>query len=444
MVSFPFAVRSLSLLVLAITTLMPLGAEEELIIDPAARSPKKGIGYKGSAGVTALPKLQVCWAYSWWHRSYNEMPKLTEYVPMILDAEVLNKEPGAIAKADSYGQFLLGFNEPDHGEPDRVSVETAINLWPKFIATGMRLGSPAMAGKADQPGGWLDQFMHQAEKMKYRVDTICVHAYLDQYDPKVATKKLRDYLEAIYIRYKKPIWLTEFALANYWKKVPATEQEQIAFMAQALPMLEALPFVERYAWFHLGAGHPDALIHNAELCDARGELTRIGRYYRDAVLRVVTKPQIKPVIRQTSAPVLAIPARTITEAWRQRLLERLRTSLAAGKTVTYSSPFLKKPCTVLGISDENQLAVSFDHDSRFELAWAMVDTHEAAALAQALITTHDWAGNAMAAYFILLDGDTVKAAPLLDQSGLEATRLRQLFALDAATPSPGQAKPVAP
>ena len=54
-------------------------------------------------------------------------------------------------------------------------------------------------------------------------------------------------------RYQKPVWLTEFALSNHGKGAPATVAEQQAFMAKALPMLDALPFVERYGWFVFGA-----------------------------------------------------------------------------------------------------------------------------------------------------------------------------------------------
>jgi hypothetical protein len=433
MIFSSFGRRSLPLLLVLTACLNSMHGEEVRNIDPALRSPKKGIGFHGSAASKALPKLQVSWAYSWWHRSYGDVPKRTEFVPMILDGEVVNTDRQAIADAPSYGRFLLGFNEPDQGEPNRVSVDTAISLWPQFMATGMRLGSPAMAGQADLPDGWLGQFMRRAAEKGYWVDTVCVHAYLDTYEPEVATKKLRTYLEAIHARYQKPIWLTEFALANYWKKIPATEDEQIAFMAQALPMLESLPFIERYAWFHLGADHVDSLIKYAQLCDARGELTKIGRFYRDAVLRVPTPAPAKITARPTPTVALATPARAMIQTWRARLLERIRTQVASGKTITYPSPFLKQNCTILGFAAPDQLVVLLDHDSRFEQAWSMVDAREAAAIARALVVHQDAPSNAVAAFFALLSGDTVQGSPFLAQSGAETTGLRELFALDAVT-----------
>ena len=47
--------------------------------------------------------------------------------------------------------MLLGFNEPDLAEQANMTVEKALELWPRLEATGMRLGSPAVAcGAADE------------------------------------------------------------------------------------------------------------------------------------------------------------------------------------------------------------------------------------------------------------------------------------------------------
>jgi hypothetical protein len=121
------------------------------------------------------------------------------------------------------------------------------------------------------------------------------------------------------------------------------------------------------------------------------------------------------------------------QTWRARLLERIRTHLATGKTITYPSPFLKQTCTILGFAAPDQLVVLLDHDSRFEQAWSMVDAREAAAIARALVGHQDAPSNAVAAFFTLLSGDAVQASPFLAQSGAETTRLRELFALDAVS-----------
>ncbi len=83
------------------------------------------------------------------------------------------------------------------------------------MATGMTLGSPAVASNAATPGGWLDQFMQGAKARGYRVNFITVHWYGGDFDTGPAVSELQSYLQAIYDRYHLPIWLTEFALTNY-------------------------------------------------------------------------------------------------------------------------------------------------------------------------------------------------------------------------------------
>ena len=50
----------------------------------------------------------------------------------------------------SAGRVLLGFNEPDLAVQSNMTVDQALDLWPKLQATGLELGSPAVAyGAAD-------------------------------------------------------------------------------------------------------------------------------------------------------------------------------------------------------------------------------------------------------------------------------------------------------
>ena len=58
-----------------------------------------------------------------------------------------------------------------------MSPGQALSLWPQLEATGMRLGSPAVADDGATPGGWLDQFMSGAAARGYRVNFITLHWY---------------------------------------------------------------------------------------------------------------------------------------------------------------------------------------------------------------------------------------------------------------------------
>ena len=189
----------------------------------------------------------------------------------------------SLATAKRNGRILLGFNEPDHEGQARMSVKEALELWPQLEGTGMRLGSSACAGGADLSNGWFSEFMKGAKAKGFRIDFICVHRYQNNFsDPAAATQNLKRFLEDVYALYHQPLWLTEFAMTDW--KCPASRKQQIAFMKQAIPMLQALPFVERYAWFAMppNPDGDDGSLANASLCDGNGSLNDAGAYYRNS------------------------------------------------------------------------------------------------------------------------------------------------------------------
>ncbi len=163
--------------------------------------------------------------------------------------------PTALAQAQSAGPYLLGFNEPDSPSQSNMTVDQALSLWPQLMSTGAILGSPAVASGADVPGGWLDQFMSGAQARGYRVNFITLHWYGSDFDTTDAVNQLHDYIQAVYNRYHLPIWLTEYALADFSNGQTSypTDQQQAAFVTASTQMLDALPYLQRYAWFELPA-----------------------------------------------------------------------------------------------------------------------------------------------------------------------------------------------
>nr|KAG5707667.1 hypothetical protein BaRGS_031049 [Batillaria attramentaria] len=71
-----------------------------------------------------------------------------------------------------------------------------------------------------------------------RVDYIATHIYQCNADREMA------FLEKLYHKYNKKIWVTEFACPRH-----DSLQAQMNYMKAILPRLEAAPFVVRYAWF---------------------------------------------------------------------------------------------------------------------------------------------------------------------------------------------------
>jgi len=216
-------------------------------------SARKGVSTWDFTGVTqALTDSGASWYYNWGATPNGiAAPASVSYVPMIWGAA--NVTSATLSQVSQEGKILLGFNEPDLGSQSNMTVAQALDLWPKLMATGMTLGSPAVASGAATPGGWLDQFMAGAKARGYRVDFIAVHWYGGDFAAGPAVQQLESYLQAIYARYHLPIWLTEFALTSYSGGAATfpTDAQQAAFLTAATKMLDGLAYVQRYAWFAL-------------------------------------------------------------------------------------------------------------------------------------------------------------------------------------------------
>lgn len=220
---------------------------------PAKPTPshRKGVGVWTFDGAdSALRKSGAAWYYTW--STAHDGVTGAGFVPMIWGPD--STDATSLAQAKAAGPYVLGFNEPDMAAQSNMTVDQALALWPKVMSAGSSVGSPAVAYGADAPGGWLDRFMSGAEAKGYRVDFIALHWYGGDFRTTQAVSQLRSYLQAVYARYHKPLWLTEFALIDFshGTRFPS-ESEQAAFLAAAAKMLDGLPYVRRYAWFGLGA-----------------------------------------------------------------------------------------------------------------------------------------------------------------------------------------------
>ena len=201
----------------------------------------------------ALAESGASWYYTWAPNHPGiATPAGVQFVPMIWGAGSVT--PATLRQVKHEGPDLLGFNEPDSASQSNMTVSQALRLWPQLMATGLTLGSPAVATDAATPGGWLDRFMHGARARHLRVNFIAVHWYGADFATRQAVAQLRSYLEAIHARYQRPIWLTEFALIRFGSTTTfPTARRQAAFLTAATTMLGRLSFVQRYAWFALPA-----------------------------------------------------------------------------------------------------------------------------------------------------------------------------------------------
>ena len=246
----------------------------------SARGRKKGLGrtLKHPTWAERVTDLRCRWFYSWGATIPENLPDGLEFVPMIFrhggNAEAIARV-GAAAKAAGIAE-LLGFNEPDVANQANMSVEQALEAWPLLMETGLRLGSPACVHPDNE---WMTAFMDGVKKRKLRVDFICVHSYGG---PNAEALVRR--MERIGQLYRRPVWITEFAVGDWKAKSPEENQHSpetvLRFMERVLPMLNRLGVVERYAWF--SASPESAPLGTSALFDETGALTRLGRCYRDA------------------------------------------------------------------------------------------------------------------------------------------------------------------
>ncbi|BFU43629.1 sigma-70 family RNA polymerase sigma factor [Krasilnikovia sp. MM14-A1004] len=243
---------------------------------PAA---KKGVSVWRFPGLSAsLRDVGAGWYYNWAADNGDVPgPAGVEYVPMIWGRDAVTD--ATLARARRGGQVLLGFNEPDLAAQSNLTVDQALELWPRLERTGLRLGSPAVAYGGDTAGGWLDRFMSGARAQHRRVDFITLHWYGSDFRP-AAVGQFLSYVDAVHRRYGLPIWVTEFGLANFGgsPKYP-TGAQQAAFIRGSTAGLQSRRYVERYAWFALPAVGDSAAFG---LYRDGATPTEAGRAYRAA------------------------------------------------------------------------------------------------------------------------------------------------------------------
>lgn len=241
--------------------------------DSKRKTKKKGICGKGFK----CELTNAGWYYNW---TCNRTPGKVdaEFVPMIKgagDTTAKNFDKIERLKKDHGVTHLLGFNEPDSATQGNTSVQKAIQKWPMLMDTGLRLGSPAVT---DNKRGreWFHEFVAKATQQKLRCDFIAIHRYPNIKGNGTAVQFLRS-LEEVFKKYKLPIWITEFSGLNFGSKDrKMTRQHNMAFMQQVLPVLQRLPYIERYAWYS-GSPNQMAYLYDQKNAD---QLGRLGEAYR--------------------------------------------------------------------------------------------------------------------------------------------------------------------
>ena len=224
--------------------------------------PWQWIAKKGWCGGDPEYLVKPFWWYNWGTTSVS-FPNI-EFVPMKWDDKGTNY---LNINNKQQSTQLLGFNEPNGHDQANMTTDQAIAEWPKLMATGLRLGSPA---PTDGGANWLYDFTDKADALHYRVDYVAVHFYRCGQ----SADQLYNWLRGIHERTGRTIWLTEWNNGANWTSCPQPTPEQNArVIGSWLDMMERTPWIERYSVYNW--------VQDSRAMTLKSGITPAGIVYRD-------------------------------------------------------------------------------------------------------------------------------------------------------------------
>ena len=227
-------------------------------------------GWAGFWNDGVQEKFNTGWCYNWDasdHRDWVDREYVTQH----------HHEgwPGIADVGEVTGSAnILGNNEPDNKADDKeqdIDVKNVLANWPQMMATGRRLGSPAVAGNYN----WLYEFIDSIDARGWRCDFIAVHAYWYKDQP-----GWKSQLESISKRCGgRPIWITEMNYGANWTGWPGSDTKgtdanyaiELQHMGPILDYLNDAPYIERYAFYNN--------VQDCRYAIAGDKLTPIGEKY---------------------------------------------------------------------------------------------------------------------------------------------------------------------
>lgn len=229
-------------------------------------------GWAGFWSNDVQEKFNTGWAYNWDANIHSDW----------VDREYVTQHhhegwPGIADVGNNTGSAnILGNNEPDNKADDKeqdIDVKNVLANWPQMMATGRRLGSPAVSSNYS----WLYEFIDSIDARGWRCDFIAVHAYWYKDQP-----GWKSQLESISKRCGgRPIWITEMNYGANWTGWPGSNTSasdanyaiEKQHMAPVLDYLNDSSYIERYAFYNN--------VQECRYAIAGNELTPIGQYYAD-------------------------------------------------------------------------------------------------------------------------------------------------------------------
>lgn len=227
-------------------------------------------GWAGSDPGQYVP-LNVTWRYDW--SASGSTTSAVEYVPIKQNAGW----PGwGDINGKQYVTHLLGFNEPNRPDQSNMSVSQALAIWPEYMKSGLRLGSPSPSDPFGSNGAWLYEFLDSCKARNYRVDYIAIHAYWSK-----SPQQWYNDLKWVYNKTGLPIWITEWNNGANWTNETwptadrslseANATKQLNDIKAILNVLDTASFVERYSIYNW--------VQDARAMAIGNTITPAGQYY---------------------------------------------------------------------------------------------------------------------------------------------------------------------
>jgi hypothetical protein len=249
---------------------------------------KKGFGAGFGDFNRSIKPVQLTnssWFYNWGVPSNEDLTDF-EFVTMKSYANSLTDVKWEEINNLNYTSHLLGYNEPNNPGILNMTVEQQLRYWPKFMESGMRLGSPA-------PTNWDEffEFMDKCDELNYRVDFVCIHDYGDG----TAETFYRN-CKRVYDRTKRPIWITEFNWGGNWTKTYNSYEATAQRIAEIINRYDKEGIIERYAIFNFDEElnrDGDFLLNKSVFktpAIPNYEITPIGVAYRDQITTMAFNP----------------------------------------------------------------------------------------------------------------------------------------------------------
>ncbi len=271
-------------------TSLPLGLNNLVSfvrVFPWRYTAKKGFGagfVDFNRSITPAQLTKSSWFYNWGVPTTEDLTDF-EFVTMKSYANSLTDVKWQEINNLNYCNHLLGYNEPNNAGPLNMTVAEQLKYWPKFMESGMRLGSPA-------PTNWDEffEFMDKCDELNYRVDFVAIHDYGEG----TAEAFYRN-CKRVYDRTGRPIWVTEFNWGGTWSTATPTYNQIATRIAEIIDKYDTEGIIERYAIFNFseevnrtGGVQNRSVFYTPAIPDYR--ITPIGEAYRNNVSSMAFNP----------------------------------------------------------------------------------------------------------------------------------------------------------